>query len=169
MLRENNSSNPVVSGGYTSSHVARNRECKLEYLKGIRMKMKLLPVAFSALIFTGCSTVGSGSNANSKIKIEPDRSVRITNAYVSQQEDELNVRGTLRPKSFMVKTAGHIHVRFLGVEGNTLEHLKVEPNINSFSRRSISPPRFSASTALAASDVWEIRLKHHNAPLEACN
>ena len=133
------------------------------------MKIKLLPVAFSALIFTGCSTVGSGSNANNKIKIEPDRSVRITNAYVSQQDDELNVRGTLRPKSFMVKTAGHIHVRFLGVEGNTLEHLKVEPNINSFFRRSISRPRFSASAALAASDVREIRLKHHDAPLEVCS
>ena len=131
-------------------------------------KTKLLPVAFSALIITGCSTVQSGSNAKTKVTIEPDRSVQITNVSVSEQGDILNIRGVLRPKSKMVRTVGHIHLSILDLESNAREQLKVEPNINSFMRRSNILVRFNASTTLGESDIKEIRLKHHKAPFEAC-
>jgi hypothetical protein len=103
------------------------------------------------------------------VEVEPDRSVRITNVSVSTQDDELKVYGTLRPKSFATRTIGHIDVQFLDLNGETIKHIKVSPNVNTFSRKSNSRPRFSTTVALAETYVKEILIKHHRAPLQSCS
>lgn len=133
------------------------------------MNIKLLPVAFTVLILVGCSTVANRSNANSKITIEPDRTVRITNVSLASQDDKLKVYGTLRPSSVTSRTIGHIHVQFLGHNGEVIEQLNVNPNVNTFSRKSNYKPRFSITAALAETDVKEVRVQHHNAPATSCS
>lgn len=142
------------------------------------MKMTVMIVAMCGVfLVAGCNTVKtdftevstSPERKKIKVKVDPDRSVRITNAMVRQENDTLRVSGTLRPKSTTSRMAGHIHVSFLGTDGGPIRQLMVEPNIKAFFRNSIHRPRFSISTTLAASEVSEVLLKHHAAPIETCS
>jgi hypothetical protein len=142
------------------------------------MKLKIMvTVLCGGMLVAGCSTVpndpvvvkSASPRGKIKITVEPDRSVQITNVSVSQYNDELKVTGILRPKSMMVRTAGHIHVGFLDLDGTAIRQLKVEPTSNVFFRRSIIKPRLRVSVALAVAEVSEVRLKHHDAPIDVCS
>jgi len=144
----------------------------------IQMKMTgMIAAMCGAILVAGCSTVETDSAEVSTsperkkitVKVDPDRSVQITNVTVSHENDILRVSGTLRPKSTTSRMAGHIHVSFLDIEGSTIRHLKAEPNVKAFFRRSIIKPRFSVSTALVDAEVSEVRLKHHDASMEICS
>lgn len=129
----------------------------------------IVSLALTCALVLGCSTIKSNSAKNINVEVEPDRSVRITNVSVSTQDNELKVSGTLRPSSITSRTIGHIHVHFFGQNGEVIQQLIATPNVNSFSRKSNSKPRFSTTVALAESDVKEVRLKHHRAPLKSCS
>jgi len=150
------------------------RQGKDSLLKNAAIIVSML---LSAVLFAGCSTVESDATEVApsperkkiKVKVDPDRSVRITNAMVRQENDTVRVSGTLRPRSTTSRMAGHIHVSFLGTDGGTIRHLLVEPNTKAFFRRSIIIPRFNVSVAMDSSEVSEVLLKHHAAPIEDCS
>lgn len=129
----------------------------------------IITLALTCTLASGCSTLRSNSAANINVEVEPDRAVRITNVNVSNQDDKLKVYGTLRPSSITSRTIGHIHVQFVGHNGEVIEQLNVNPNVNMFLRKSNSKPRFSTTVALAESDVKEVRVQHHNAPETSCS
>jgi hypothetical protein len=129
----------------------------------------IITLALTCTLASGCSTLRSNSAANINVEVEPDRAVRITNVNVSNQDDKLKVYGTLRPTSLTSRTIGHIDVQFLDQNGETIKHIKVKPNVNTFSRKSNSKPRFSTTVALAESDVKEVRVQHHNVPATSCS
>lgn len=132
-------------------------------------KSIIITLALTCTLISGCSTLNSNSAKNVNVEVEPDRSVRITNVSVSSQENELKVRGTLRPSSVTSRTIGHIHIEFLDHNGEVIQQLKTNPNTNSFSRKSNSRPRFTATVALAESDVKGVRLKHHASSTRSCS
>jgi hydrogenase maturation factor HypF (carbamoyltransferase family) len=129
----------------------------------------IITLALTCALASGCSTLKSNSATNIDVEVEPDRSVRITNVTVANQDNKLKVYGTLRPSSITSRTIGHIHVQFVGHNGEVIEQLNVNPNVNTFLRKSNSKPRFSTTVALAESDVKEVRVQHHNAPATSCS
>lgn len=141
--------------------------------------MAILIMALGAVSVGGCRSVDGtapgmtntspGQKNKLEVVIDADRYVRITNARALRDGDLVKVSGTLRPKLFITRMAGHIHASFIGVDGSLVQHQLIEPSTKAFFRRSILKPKFNRAFFVDMANISQVRLKHHVGSVQACS
>lgn len=136
------------------------------------MYKNFLVIAFASLLALN-TAIASNHQDSEKIKIDvninPDRTVRITNASAIQKAGEIKISGILRPKNWTARTVGHVHVSLLGADGTVVKTFIVEPNKKVFMRKSSHRPRFKLSIPATDSTITEVVMKHHKATSSKCS
>lgn len=120
----------------------------------------------AALLLSGCSTTKSG---NESVTVESCSHVQITNVSVVRDNGTIETSGTLRPRTGMIRSTGHVDVALIAEDGSVIKQVVAMPSAETFSRNSPSRPVFAVSTEVPGGQPASVRLTHHDAACSSCD
>jgi len=146
------------------------------------MKVKYpIFVTLVVLLAAGCATSSSKrKSADVKIVSKPNAYYRISGVGLYGDGGESVISGYLEPSYRPSHKGGHVDITILNSEGNVLESLKVDPDVD-VSNKSLRATKgmrrpsksgetvFYAVTDLDVPERAEIRLRYHLSSIQQCS
>lgn len=103
-----------------------------------------------------------------EVVLEASSTVAIKEVWVHQEGEALVIQGTLHPRSFVQKDAGHVDVRIVNAEEKRLRELKIAPDEAVFRKETGKVSPFSAVVGLVIPPDARVCLRAHAGPAESC-
>ncbi len=98
---------------------------------------------------------------DTEVVLKASSTVGVEDVWVHQEGESLVIQGTLHPRSFVQKDAGHVDVRILDAAGQVLRELTIAPDEAVFQKESGKVSPFSVSVALVVSPDTKVYLTPH--------